>query len=637
MGPTSAAQRENQTLPDSAPPRLFRFGSFELDAQSGELSRDGHKIRLPEQAFQILELLLSHPGEVISRDELRQRLWKAGTFVDFEVGLNSVVRKLREALDDSAESPTFVETLPRRGYRFIAPVEALQGGTAQRPADSVVCTTSSARTMTVAGGVVVVAVIAMLAVSYQRGWRLAARPAADEIRSLAVMPFDNFTGDPAQQYLSDAITDTLTTHLAEIELVNVTSRASAMRYKMPNKRPPDIGRELNVDALVQGAVARSGHQLRVSAQVVHAATDRHVWARSYDGDLGGIITLQQRIAGDIATAIGRRLPPAAASRRTRSVDSAAADAYMKGLFAAGPMTYERVRTAIAYFEEAVARQRDYAEAYAALAAAQLQLLFIAPLSPRQIIPKAEAAARRAIELDGTLPRPHETLGTILTHFYWKWDEGDAEFQRARQLSAPADETAGTAVTVLIRTGRLDEAIAQAERERRRDPLSFSAQMNVAVAYRAAAHYDRAIGEFRRAIEMSPEQLRARFQLGVTFLFMGRHAEAIPELEAAVAPANGNPRMTAYLGYVYATAGRTADARSLLNQLVSRARDQYVSSFGIALIHDALGEKEPALAALERAYQDRAVEFAQLFQYPPFKTIASHPRYDAVMHQVGLPR
>jgi TolB-like protein/DNA-binding winged helix-turn-helix (wHTH) protein/Flp pilus assembly protein TadD len=637
VDPSSSAQQENQTLTGSAPARLFRFGSFGLDGQSGELSRHGEKVRLPEQAFQILELLLSRPGEVVTRDELRQRLWKAGTFVDFQVGLNSAVRKLREALDDSAENPQFVETLPRRGYRFIAPVEALHRGTDRRPAASVVGPASWARTKMVAAGVVIVAVVAILAVSYQSGWSLGARPAADEIRSLAVMPFDNFTGDPAQQYLSDAITDALTTHLAEIELVNVTSRASAMRFKMPHKRPPDIGRELNVDALVQGALARSGHQLRVSVQVVHAATDHHVWARSYDGELGGIITLTQRIAGDVATAIGRRLPPAAVSRRTRSVDAAAADAYKKGLVAAAPMTYEHLRTGIAYFEEAIARQRDYAEAHAALAQAQLQLLFMGPLSPRQLIPKAEAAARRAIELDGTLARPHETLGTILTHFYWKWDEGDAEFQRARQLSAPADETAGTAVIVLVRTGRRDEAIAQAERERRQDPLSFSAQMNVAVAYRAAARYDRAIAEFRRAIEMSPEQPRARFQLGVTFLFMGRHAEAIRELEAAVARVDGNPRMTAYLGYAYATAGRTAEARSLLDQLVSRARDQYVSSFGIALIHDALGEKEPALAALERAYQDRAVEFAQMFQYPPFKTIASHPRYETVMRRVGLSR
>jgi len=628
-----ATQQESATLQGSVPPRLVRFGSFELDERSGELRRQGQRIRLPEQALQILELLLSRPGEMVSRDELRQRLWRAGTFVDFEVGLNSAVRKLRKALDDSAENPQFIETLPRHGYRFIAPVEAIQDRTSHRPATSVV---RPARRV-IAGGVVVVAVIAMLAAHSQRGSWQRVRPATEEIRSLAVLPFYNLTGDPAQQYLSDAITDALTTHLAEIELVNVISRASAMRYTTPDKRPPDIGRELNVDALVQGAVMRSDDRLRVSAQVVHAATHRHMWARSYDGELGDIIALQQRIAGDVAAAIGRRLPPTAASRRSQTVDPAAADAYLKGVFAFGGNTNDYGRTAIAYFEEAITRQPDYAEAYAALAQAQLQLLFMGPLSPREVIPKAEAAARRAIELDETLPQPHQTLGTILTHFYWKWDDGNAEFRRARQLRAPAGETVGTAAPVLMRTGRLDAAIDQAERERRRDPLSFSAQMNLAVAYRTAERYDHAIAEFSRALEMSGGHPRARFQMGVTLVLMGRHDEAIRELETVADPIHGNPRFKAYLGYAYAASGRTADARRVLNQLVSRTLEQYVSSFGIALIHDALGEKEPALAALERACQDRAVEFAQMFQYPPFKAIASHPRYGAVMRQVGLPR
>jgi tetratricopeptide (TPR) repeat protein len=409
-----------------------------------------------------------------------------------------------------------------------------------------------------------------------------------------------------------------------------------MQFKTASKRPPDIGRELNVDALVQGAVVRSGHHLRVSAQVIQAATDRHVWARSYDGQLGDIIALQQRIAGDVAAAIGRRLAPTALSRRPRTVDPAAADAYLKGVFAAGPMTYDRALTAVGYFEEAITRQPDYAEAHAAMAQVQLQFLFMGPLSPRQVIPKAEAAARKAIELDETLPRPHKTLGTILTHFYWKWDEGDKEFRRARELSTPAGETAGTSGTVLVRRGRFDDAIDQAAREQRRDPLSFGAQMNLAVAYRAGGHHDRAIAEFRRALEISPGHPQTRFQMGVTFVLMRRHDEAIRELEAAVAPVDGNARFKAYVGYAYAAAGRRTDARRVLNELVSRARRQYVSSFGIALIHDALGEKEPALTALERAYQDRAVEFAQMFQYPPFKTIGSDPRYEAVMRRIGLP-
>jgi TolB-like protein/DNA-binding winged helix-turn-helix (wHTH) protein/tetratricopeptide (TPR) repeat protein len=635
-GPMFSAQ-DSGKRPASVPSRILRFGVFELDARSGELRRHGLRIRLPHQAFQILQLLLSRPGEIVSREEIRERLWKAGTHVEFDVSLNTAVRKLREALDDSVEHPQFIETLPRRGYRFIGSVQGVADRTSEGPASDIAPAASRARTKAVGGAVVLTAVMATLAIGYERGWLLRAGTTAAEIRSLAVLPFENLTGDPAQEYLADAITDAVTTHLAQIEPVNVISRTSAMQYKATTKRLPDIGTELKVDALVQGAVVRSGHQLRISARVVQASTDRHVWAQSYDGGLGEIIALQQKIAGDVATAIGRRLTPVH-TRRLQTVDPEAADAYLKGLHAAGQLTYEGFRTAVAYFDEAVARQPDYAEAYAALAHTQLRFLFTGPLSPRQTVPKAEAAARRALQLEETLARSHLTLGQVLTHFYWKWDEGEKEFRRAHELSPHLAQSIQTESIDLVRTARLDEIIARAERERRREPQSFDAHVNLAVAYRAAAQYDRAIAELRRALEIIPGRPRAHFQLGVTFVAMAQNDDAIRELDAAVRASRGaTPRFIAYLGYAYATAGRAFDARRILNELESRARHQYVSSFGMALIHDALGEREPALAALERAYEDRAVEFAQMSRYPAFRTIASDPRYEAVMRRIGLPR
>jgi TolB-like protein/DNA-binding winged helix-turn-helix (wHTH) protein/tetratricopeptide (TPR) repeat protein len=635
VGRTSEAQKDGNQ-PASQSGQVFRFGVFEFDARSGELRRDGIKIRLPHQAFQILELLLSRPREVVTRDELRQRLWGTETFVDFEVGLNNAVRKLREALGDSAGSPQFIETLPRHGYRFVGSLQPLPAHTSGPAAGDIASTAPRLRWVGVAAGLAVAAAIAALGVSYARGWRLLARPPVVEIRSLAVLPFDNLTGDPAQEYLPDGITDALTTQLAQIRPLNVISRSTAKRYDAAAKPAPDIGRELRVDALVQGGVVRSGQRLRISARVVDPARDRHIWARSYDGELGDIIALQRNIAVDVAAAIGRQLTPGRQGR-SRIVDPAAADAYLKGVFNAGPPEYERRRTAVAYFEAAVAMQPDYAEAYAALAQTQLQFLFMGPLSPRQIIPKAEAAARKAIELDEALPEPHQTLGTILTHFYWKWKEGNEEGRRARQLSGEPVETAGTSGTAVIRTRRLDDAIDRAERERSRDPLSIDAQIDLAIVYRAGGKHDRAIAEFQRALAMVPGYSRTQFQLAATYVLMGRHREAIPLLEAAVKPAGGNPRFLAYLGYAYAAAGRAPDARRVLTQLVSRREREYVSSYGIALIHDVLGEKELALVALERAYEDRAVEFAQRSQYPPFRTIRDDARYDAVMRGVGLPR
>jgi tetratricopeptide (TPR) repeat protein len=424
-----------------------------------------------------------------------------------------------------------------------------------------------------------------------------------------------------------------------VEGLDVISRTSARQYKRPNKRLSAIGSELNVDAVLEGAVARSGERVRISAQLIHAATDRHVWAQSYDGELSHILTLQKRIASDVAAAVGHAPASSATSRRGRqTVHPEAYDAYLKGIKTLGSRRYEDFCAAVAYFEEAVARQPDFAEAHAALAQAQVQFLHVGPLSPRQTMPKAEAAARKALELDETLPIAHRALGMVLTFFHWKWDEGEKEFQLARELSGGSDEASAAANLSLIRNGRFAEALAEAERARERDPLSFNAQVNVGSAYRAAGQHDRAIAELRRALEMNREPSRAHFQLGVTYVAMGHIDDAIREFEAAVgSPQQHNSRLEAYLGYGYAVAGRALDARRILNTLESRRREQYVSSFGIALIHDALGEKERAMAAFERAYEDRAVEFAQMSEYPPFEKIASEPRFQALMRLIGLPR
>jgi TolB-like protein/DNA-binding winged helix-turn-helix (wHTH) protein/Flp pilus assembly protein TadD len=619
--------------------RVLRFGIFELDAQSGELRRHGLKIRLPDQAFQILRLLLERPGVVVTREALRQRLWTADTFVDFDVGVNSAIRKLREALDDSAENPRFVETLPRRGYRFVASVHSAATGQIHESAAGETTTAGAgAGPKRIAGVLVVAATIATLILVYERGWWDRLRPGrpVEHIRSLAVLPFENLTGDRAQDYFVDGITDALTTDLAQAGGFDVISRTSAMQYRDPTKPLTAIGQELKVDAVVQGAMVRAGQHVRITAQLIHAATDRHIWAQTYEGDVSDVVALQQQMVRAIAGAVGggRASPPRAAG--PRAVNPQAYVSYLKGREVGGRQNFDAFRQAVAYFEDAVAKQPDFALAHAAMAHAQLQFLFGGPLSPRETIPKAEAAARKALQLDDTLAQAHRLLGAILHNFYWRWEDGDKEFARARELSASSDESQPAAAAALIRAGRFEQAIAEAERARKLDPLAFSAYMNLAAAYRAAGQYDRAIAEIRRALEIIPGQNRAHFQLGITFMFMGRLNDAIGELETAVSLNQTNQRVRAYLGYAYAAAGRPLDARRILKELESRAREQYVSAFGIALIHDALGEKEPALAAFERAYQDRAIEFAQMAQYPPFKTIASEPRFQKTMRLIGLP-
>jgi TolB-like protein/DNA-binding winged helix-turn-helix (wHTH) protein/tetratricopeptide (TPR) repeat protein len=623
----------------AATPRIVRFGIFELDAHSGELRRHGLKVRLPDQAFQILRLLVDRPGVVITRDELRQQLWTSDTFVDFDVGMNSAIRKLREALDDSAENPRFIETLPRRGYRFVASVQS--AATAPMP-EAIAATNATAsvrfRLAWITGAAGLAVTVVTMAFVYGRGSSEGPRPGitAEQIRSIAVMPFENLTGDPEQGYFVDGITDALTTDLAQVAGLDVISRTSAMQYEGAKKPLPAIGQELNVDALLQGAVVRSGQRIRVTARLIHAATDRHVWAQSYDSDLSDVIALQQQIARAVAASVGLRGASPGRAGAPQAVDPRAYTAYLKGLAVGGRGSYDAHRTAVAYFEEAVAIQPDFAMAYAALAQHQFQFLFGGPLSPRESIPKAEAAVRKALQLDDTNPLAHRILANILHNFYWQWEEGDKELRRARELGANPGEFS-LPRQALMRIGDFEVAIAEAERARKLDPLAFNSYMNVASAYRLAGQYDRAIAEFRRALEITPGHSRGYFQIGVTLLFMGRLKDAIGELETAVQASKGNLRFKAYLGYAYAAGGRPLDARKIAQELEARARQQYVSSFGIALIYDALGEKERALAALERAYQDRAVEFTQMTQYPPFKTIASEPRYQETMRLIGLPR
>jgi TolB-like protein/predicted Zn-dependent protease len=492
----------------------------------------------------------------------------------------------------------------------------------------------------IAAVLLVTLAIAAIGIKYARGGFIGPRVAstAAPIRSMVVLPFTNLTGDASQEYFAEAVTDALTTHLAQIDGVDVISGTSARQYKGTNKKVPVIANELNVDAVVQGAVARTGDGVRITAQLIHAATDRHAWARDYYGQLSGILTLQQRIASDIGASIGRARATSAGGRRgPQQIDPQAYESYLKGTRDRASQRYDRFRLAVAHFEEAIARQPDFADAYVALAETQVQFLFGGPLSPRETMPKAEAAARKAVALDDNLASAHRVLGQVLTLFYWNWDEGEKEFQRAAALSGGSGEASGAANLLLIRKGRLADAIAQAERARRRDPLSFNAQVHVGTAYRAAGQHEHALVEFRRAFDMNRDRSRAHFQLGVTHVAMGRMDDAIRELEAAARlPRPLSSRIETYLGYAYRRAGRPVDARRILNTLESRRREHYVSSFGIALIHDALGEKDRAIAALERAYEDRAVRSAEpVSRLQDYRVRTTIPRSDAADRTASL--
>src|SRR5436190_3282521 len=465
-------------------PQLLSFGPFEFDRESGELRKHGMRVRLPDQPRRVLELLLDHHGEIVTREEIRQQLWAADTFVDFDAGLSSVVRKLRDALGDSADHPRYIETVPRRGYRFIA--------------------------------------------------------------TAATMP------------------------------------ASAPR---------------------------------ASAGTAAPAPRRAAW-----------------MAAAIAVSIGAMVFAEIKSRPRMSPE--ANDAFLKGVAAAGRENVSGFRAAVAYFEEATRKQPTFALAYARLAQAQMQLVYTGQFAPRDIAPRADLAVRQALALDDSIALAHRTRAQILHDYYWQWEAGDRELRRARQLDGTSTVAHPPQATAALSEGRFDEAIAEAERARARDPLAPQAALNLGATLRAAGQFDRALSEFRAALALNPQMARGYFQLGITYVLMERWPDAIEAIGRALEITPDNSRFLAYQGFAFAKAGRADQARNVLERLRARAGTQYVSSFGVALILDALGERAAAAAAISRAFDDHALELSQWRQYPPFQAFQADPRFQVLTRRAG---
>jgi TolB-like protein/DNA-binding winged helix-turn-helix (wHTH) protein len=594
---------------------------FELDVRTRELHKRGVKVSLPDQPFQVLRLLLEHPGEVVTRDELRQRLWPADTFVNFDLSLNSAVRKLREALGDSAEHPTFIETLPRQGYRFIAPVERSGPADVTPPgARSAPRPRPRAQLLWAIGALVGAA--GALTVWMARSERAESQALGiPHIRSIAVLPLRNLTGDPAREYVVDGITAGLIAELAQVGTVPVVSGTSSMHYKGAPKRLPEIARELNVDALVEGTAALSEGKVHLNVRLIHAATDRPLWAHGYERDAKDVLAVQAEVARAIVAAVQNASEPSPSASSTQVVRPDAYDLYLNGIAVAGRNNPEGFRLAVSYFEQAITRQPDFAQAYGKLALTWTQFLLGGSMAPDEVLPKAEAAGRKALALDGTVRDAHRALA-ITRRVYGDQAGADAELD----TSSP---------DWLIRQNRFEDALIAAERNHQRDPLSVNNLVGLASALRRTGHGTRAIAELQKALALEPGRANVLFQFGATCVLAGETKAGIAQLEQAVARSSQrNQRYLAYLGYAYARDGRLRESRQVLQELLARRERQYVSSFGIALLHDAFGHKAAALAALDRASREHAFEFTQLDLYPPFKTLAAEPRYQELMRAWG---
>ena len=479
-------------------------------------------------------------------------------------------------------------------------------------------------------------VIALASFAY---WRRPVSANLTTIRSLAVLPLQNLTGDPAQEYFADGMTDALITRLAQVGELRVISRTSVVRYKEVKKPLPMIARELNVDGVVEGTIVGSGPRVRITAQLIDARNDRHLWAGSYERDSTDILALQAEVAEAIADAVAVQLTAQERARLSGSqpMDPEANRLLYRGLIAASPQSYEGYSNAITYLDQAVAKQPDFAPAYAAMSLCYIQFSFVGPLAPEEFMPKAEAAARKALELDEGLAEAHADLGISLYRYHWNWSAAEAEFRRALTLNPNFADGHRMFGVFLASAGHSEEALAEAQRAHELDPLSVQGALELARSFRENGEYERAITEFRKAVEMDPNRPRAHFQFGVTYFEKGDLREGVTELETAVKLSQGNPRFLAYLGYADAASGNRREAEEILGRLGSLSQQQYVSPVGIATIYMGLGENEKALAWLEKAYQAHDGELTAMATDHRWDALHSQPRFQDLLRRVGLAR
>ena len=633
---------------------LFQFGVFALDTRAGELRKHGLRIRLQEQPLQVLRMLLEHPGEVVTREELQKQLWPADTFVDFDHGLNKAINKLREALGDSAESPRFVETVARRGYRFLAEVRVSEAGplrgreetvpatpSAESPSGSTttgVAETSSrvSRSLLLRVSGLVVLMLAAVLVA----WKFSLPgQSSTAVRSLAVLPFESLSGDASQDYFADGMTDELISDLGHISALRVISRTSVMVYKHARKPLPQIARELNVDAVVEGTVLRSGDRVRITAQLIEATADRHLWSQSYEGELRDTLALQNKVAQAIADQIRVSLNPQeqAELKSTKTVNPEAYVSYLKGRFFWNKRTAESLKIALAYFNQAIEEDPSYARAYSGMADTYALLgdWQYAVMAPKEAIPKAKAAATKALELDPALGEAHNSFAFCLDGFDWDFEAAGKEFRRAIELNPGYATAHHWYAWHLGLLGRYDEALAEMRKAEDLDPLSLVINADLAELLALAHSYDESIRQSQKTIEMDPNFGLAHNHLGQAYIQKKMYPEAIAELGKAVQVSGGSPTCTANLARAYVANGQRAEAERLLESLKQRAVPGFSHGSEVAMIYAALGDSNQAMAWLEKGYEERFNPGVLL--RPGLDPLRGDPRFRQLWRRIGLPQ
>jgi TolB-like protein/DNA-binding winged helix-turn-helix (wHTH) protein/Tfp pilus assembly protein PilF len=588
--------------PSLTPLGVAKFGVFEVDLRSGELRKAGTRVKLHDQPFQVLAMLLDRPGELVTREEIRQKLWPGDTFVDFDHGLNSAVNRLRDALGDSADTPRFIETLPRRGYRFIATLTAAP----TKPGLPETSRIRRYRWIALASALALIGAPAGLNFRILQArllpWTLHTVP----MRSLAVLPLQNLSGDASQEYLADGMTEALITDLAKMDSLRVISRTSAMHYKGSHQSLPEIARELNVDAVVEGSVARLGNRMRITAQLVQAPSDRHLWAESYERDVADVLQLQNELAKAVAEEVKGKLTPQEQNRLSqfRPVNFEAYEAYLEGRYFLDKWTDQGFEKAAEYFQEAIRLDPKNALAYAELANTYGTMALKSIVPPAEGWRKAEAVANKAVELDDSSAEVHIALANIKAFFYCDQSGAESEYHRALERDPTSGEVLRYHAWFLSVSGapddlpRSEEAISEKKQSLLRDPLSPELNSELGIILGG----DEGIRQQKKVLEMDPNFAPAHARLGVIYRDKEQYEQAVKELTKAIS-LEPNPERLQVLVDAYLKWGKTREARQTASSLAHMAKRRYVRPDLLAQVYASLGDQERALAWLEQASED----------------------------------
>ena len=563
-----------------------RFGMFELDFRTRELRKQGAKIKLQDQPFQILQILLQRPGGTVSREELQQKIWPSDTFVDFDHGLYNAIKRLREALGDSAETPRFVETLSRRGYRFVGKIEC----------------------------------------------------DASQMRSLAVLPLENLSRDPEQEYFAEGLTEALITTLAKIGELRVISRTSAMQYKGVHKSLREIARELDVDAIVEGTVLRVGRRVRITAQLIDAPKETHLWAESYERDLRDVLTLQSEVAKAIAREVRVKTAPQEQAHlaQPHPVDPEAYEAHLKGRYHWNRRSGEALPKAVQYFQETIAKDPTFAAAYSGLADCLSVLGYWGLVPPDEGCGKAKGLAHKALEMDHSLAEAHASLAFATMFYDFDFVTAEREFERSIELNpryGTAHQWFGLSLGYM---GRYEEGFTEVKRAVRLDPHPMTFQILGGILFFAARRFNQAAEQFEKALETDARFAQAHSMLGLMYAYLSKPEPGIAHARRAVELSKGAPFFVAMLGGVYAAAGYREEAQNILDQLQELAKQRYVQPYAVGVLCAALGKENEALRWLETAYLGHDPLMVCLKTDPRFDNLRSDPRLQDLLRRMNFP-